>query len=60
MPGDLVGARGRRGPRRELRIKDFHELVSLRRGPKWIFRYGEAETTPLPSRLWLFGMYVVM
>ena len=29
------------------------------RGPKWIFRYGEPETPPLPSRLWLFGMYVV-
>ena len=32
----------------------------LRRGFKWIFRYGEPETVPLPSRLWLFGMYVVM
>jgi len=31
-----------------------------RRGSKWIFRYGEAETPPLPSRLWLFGMYVAM
>ena len=31
-----------------------------RRGFKWIFRYGEPETVPLPSRLWLFGMYVVM
>jgi len=32
----------------------------VRRGSKWIFRYGEAETPPLPSRLWLFGMYVAM
>jgi hypothetical protein len=32
----------------------------IRRGFKWIFRYGEPETVPLPSRLWLFGMYVVM
>ena len=31
-----------------------------RRGFKWIFRYGEPETPPVPSRLWLFGMYVVM
>jgi hypothetical protein len=29
-------------------------------GSKWIFRYGEPETAPLPSRLWLFGMYVAM
>ena len=34
--------------------------LDLRRGSKWIFRYGEPETAPLPSRLWLFGMYVVM
>jgi hypothetical protein len=38
----------------------FTSEISSRRGSKWIFRYGEAETTPLPSRLWLFGMYVVM
>jgi hypothetical protein len=38
----------------------FPHLARYRRGSKWIFRYGEAETPPLPNLLWLFGMYVAM
>jgi hypothetical protein len=37
----------------------FPHLARYRRGSKWIFRYGEAETPPR-ILLRLFGMYVAM
>ena len=39
----------------------FFAMVKRKRGgPNPRFWAGEAETPPPPSRLWLFGMYVVM